>query len=100
MTKRPFNILWLTMDHVTFHHYRHTAGARPVLNTYEALCREGISFSSCKSVHPLCMPARATMLTGVYPHRHGGINNDTIPASSRNSSALRAFIPPATAIPT
>lgn len=65
------------MDHVTFHHYRHTAGARPVLNTYEALCREGISFSSCKSVHPLCMPARATMLTGVYPHRHGGINNDT-----------------------
>ena len=77
MTKRPFNILWLTMDHVTFHHYRHTAGARPVLNTYEALCREGISFSSCKSVHPLCMPARATMLTGVYPHRHGGINNDT-----------------------
>lgn len=77
MRKRPFNILWLTMDHVTFHHYRYTSGARPVLNTYESLCREGISFSRCKSVHPLCMPARASMLTGVYPHRHGGLDNDT-----------------------
>ena len=77
MRKRPFNILWLTMDHVTFHHYRYTSGARPVLNTYESLCREGISFSRCKSVHPLCMPARASMLTGVYPHRHGCLDNDT-----------------------
>ena len=70
------NILWLTMDHVTFHHYRCTQGARPVLSTYERLCREGTSFTACKSVHPLCLPARASMLTGLYSHNHGKVNND------------------------
>ena len=73
------NVLWLTMDHVTFHHYKNTLGARPVLDTYERLCREGVSFTNCKSVHPLCMPARASMLTGLYAHKHGKLNNDPQP---------------------
>ena len=76
MDESPRNILWLTMDHVTFHHYRLTQGARPVLQTYERLCREGICFSQCKSVQPLCMPARASMLTGLYGHHHGVYDND------------------------
>lgn len=71
------NILWLTMDHVTFHHYRCTQGARPVLTTYERLCRQGTAFTCCKSVHPLCTPARASMLTGLYSHNHGKTNNDS-----------------------
>lgn len=44
------NVLWLTMDHVTFHHYKNTLGARPVLDTDERLCRERVSFTSCEDI--------------------------------------------------
>lgn len=73
--KNP-NVLWLTMDHVTFHLYRHLSGALPVLNTYEDLCRRGTAFTNCKSTHPLCLPARATMLTGLYTHNHKKYRNE------------------------
>lgn len=70
------NVLWLTMDHVTFHHYRHMQGALPLLHTYEELCRQGTEFTNCKSAHPLCLPARATMLTGLYTHNHEKYRNE------------------------
>lgn len=70
------NVLWLTMDHVTFHHYRHMKGAKPILNTYEELCRKGTEFTNCKSVHPLCAPCRASMLTGLYTHKHKNYRNE------------------------
>lgn len=70
------NVLWLTLDHVTFHHYRHMKGARPILNTYEMLCHKGTEFTNCKSVHPLCAPARASMLTGLYTHNHKNYRNE------------------------
>lgn len=69
------NVLWLTMDHVTFHHYRHLKGALPTLDTYEKLARQGHAFTRCKSGHPLCLPCRASMLTGVYTHKHGQYRN-------------------------
>lgn len=53
------NVLWMTMDHVTFHHYRHMQGALPLLHTYEELCRQGTEFTNCKSAHPLCLPWHA-----------------------------------------
>ncbi len=69
------NILWIMLDHVTFRHYKMTQGARPVLPAYERLAREGMEFTNCHSVHPLCLPARASMLTGVYAHHHGKLDN-------------------------
>ncbi len=76
MSNEIKNVLWLTMDHVTFHHYRHARGARPSLPTYERLCREGTEFSGCRSVQPLCLPCRASMLTGLYSHQHGKRRNE------------------------
>lgn len=70
------NILWLTMDHVTFHHYRNLGGALPVLSTYEELCEAGTEFTNCKSTHPLCLPCRASMLTGLYTHKHQKYRNE------------------------
>ncbi|HHV60759.1 MAG TPA: sulfatase-like hydrolase/transferase [Clostridiaceae bacterium] len=72
--KQP-NIVWIVLDHVTFRHYKMTRGARPVLNTYERLASLGTEFINCHSVHPLCMPARASMLTGTYAHKHGKKRN-------------------------
>ena len=75
MKKKP-NILWLTLDHLTYSHYRNNKGAKPILPTWERICAEGTSFEQCKSVHPLCLPARASMLTGVYTHKHGMLRNE------------------------
>lgn len=75
---RP-NILFIMMDHVTFRHYRMTRGARPVLTAYERLAARGMEFTNCHSVHPLCLPARASILTGMYANRHGKLDNGGFP---------------------
>lgn len=74
-----FNILWVVLDHVTFRHFKLMQGAVPVLPAYERLAREGCEFTNCHSVHPLCLPARATMLTGVYANNHGKLDNGDYP---------------------
>lgn len=74
-----FNILWVVLDHVTFRHFKLMQGAVPMLPAYERLAREGCEFTNCHSVHPLCLPARATMLTGVYANNHGKLDNGDYP---------------------
>ena len=43
----------------------------------DRLSQEGIHFDNSYGVYSLCSPARATMLTGQYPHKHGITNNNT-----------------------
>jgi len=75
------NILWFTTDHQIYHQlltrYRHLC---PLPNA-ERICREGIRFRQAYTSCPLCSPARASMMTGVYPHRHGIRQN--VPAGGR-----------------
>jgi arylsulfatase A-like enzyme len=70
------NIVWLVQDHVTWKHLRDTKGPKPQLAAYERIASEGTVFDRAYSVHPLCTPARASMLSGVYPHKHGITRND------------------------
>ncbi len=37
---------------------------------------EGAIFRNAFVVHSLCSPSRATLLTGLYTHQHGVVNND------------------------
>ncbi len=69
--KRP-NIVWLVADHLAFSHHREHLN----LPTYDRLCAEGVAFEQAYSVCPQCGPARASMLTGQYPHHHGMLVND------------------------
>jgi N-acetylglucosamine-6-sulfatase len=52
----------------------------PVLKTpnIDRLAKEGALFRRFFVACPLCSPSRASYLTGVYPHRHGIINNDRL----------------------
>ena len=43
----------------------------------DRLSEEGVHFENGYGVYSLCSPARATMLTGQYPHKHGITNNNT-----------------------
>jgi len=69
------NIVWLMADHLVYAHHKELTGY-PQLPTFDRLAAEGTTFENAFSVCPLCGPARASMLTGVYPHRHGILRNE------------------------
>lgn len=43
--------------------------------TLDSLAAEGVRFARCITTSPLCMPARASFLTGQYPHNTGMWDN-------------------------
>ena len=74
---RPPNILILMSDQ----HRRDAMGAagNMVCRTpnLDALAASGVRFDSAYCANPVCVPARASLLTGLYTHHHGALNNDT-----------------------
>ncbi|HWB00870.1 MAG TPA: sulfatase-like hydrolase/transferase, partial [Pirellulales bacterium] len=44
----------------------------------DRLAREGMLFRKFYAATPLCSPSRASILTGLYPHKHRVINNDKL----------------------
>ncbi len=69
--KQP-NILFLMADQM-----RHDAlgcNGNPVISTpnYDRLAASGVNFSNSFSTNPICVPARASIATGCYPHRCTG----------------------------
>lgn len=42
----------------------------------DSLAANGMRFTEAYTASPVCSPARASMLTGLYPHEHGVIVND------------------------
>jgi len=64
---------------MTDHHALHAVGTygAPVCRTprIDALARDGIRFDRAYTPVCLCTPARASLLTGVYPHNHGAVYN-------------------------
>jgi len=76
-TGRPKNVLFLWTD-------QHKPGALgvdgdPVARTpnLDALARSGVRFSSAYCTNPVCVPSRASVLTGLYTHNHRAYNNGT-----------------------
>jgi choline-sulfatase len=49
----------------------------PVVSTpnLDALASEGVRFTDVVTQSPLCQPARASLITGRYPHQHGAVQN-------------------------
>lgn len=51
----------------------------PVIRTphIDRLAQEGVCFDAAYSVCPVCMPARGSFISGLYPHNHGLWSNYT-----------------------
>jgi arylsulfatase A-like enzyme len=76
MAERP-NIVFLLNDHQAYYRHGWDGGPKVRRPHHERLAAHGIAFERAYSACPLCGPARRTMLTGLYPHTHGEIKNDT-----------------------
>lgn len=72
---RP-NILLITTDQQRFDTISALGNSVIYTPHLNWLVREGISFVNCYSACPLCMPARATIMTGLEAHNHGQVGND------------------------
>jgi arylsulfatase A-like enzyme len=70
------NILLIVADHQAWYGHHRPGEFEYELPRFEAFAREGIRFDRAHCVAPLCTPARASMMSGVYPSRHGMIHNN------------------------
>ena len=71
---RP-NILFILADDMgygDFSCFNYGASQTPTL---DHLASEGLCLTQHYSASPVCAPARASLLTGRYPHRTGAIDN-------------------------
>lgn len=58
----------------------------------DRIANEGVQFRNAFATTPLCSPSRATILTGLYAHRHGITDNtDRSPASHQLATFPRAL---------
>lgn len=54
-------------------------GLNPICRTphIDQLAKEGMKFTNAYTPSAICGPARASLMTGLYPHKHGVIDNHT-----------------------
>ncbi len=58
----------------------------------DRIAREGMIFRNCFASTPLCSPVRASILTGLYAHKHGIVNNiDRSPQTHRMMTFQRVL---------
>ena len=70
ISQKP-NILWLIVDHMAFAgHYRQHLPDYHWPNL-EALAGQGVWFDRAYTTVPVCTPARASLMTGQRPSKHG-----------------------------
>src|SRR6476660_5486674 len=74
--KRP-NVLVVITDDQRWNAL--SCAGHPYLKTpnIDRLAREGVHFKNAFCTTSLCSPSRASILSGLYAHRHGVMNNFT-----------------------
>ncbi|MEM7333524.1 MAG: sulfatase-like hydrolase/transferase [Chloroflexota bacterium] len=69
------NILLIITDHQAYYGHNRPGEFEYVWPRFEQFCNEGVLFERAYTVCPLCTPARSSMMSGLYPSRHGLIWN-------------------------
>src|SRR5262249_5909905 len=86
----PPNVLILMSDQ----HKRSCMGAYgdTVAHTpnLDALATQSVRFTDAYCTNPVCTPSRASLLTGLYTHNHGSLNNST-PLPSKHKTIAHHF---------
>jgi arylsulfatase A-like enzyme len=76
VASRP-NVLFILLDDLRWDAVGYAG--HPHLQTphIDSLAREGVNFRNAFSTTSLCSPSRASLLSGLYAHKHGVTNNFT-----------------------
>ena len=86
MTDKP-NIIYIFSDQ-----HRGSAlgclGSSVITPNLDKLAMEGVNFTNCYTNSPLCMPARASMMSGKYVSEHGVWDNN-VGADPKGPSHVR-----------
>lgn len=85
-TERPPNVLFLLFDKCRTDAIGAYGERKVHTPNIDALARDGVVFDHCYTPQALCGPARASILTGLYPHAHGLRRNVYPMASGRTNS--------------
>jgi arylsulfatase len=73
-TRRP-NIILIITDQQRYDTIAALGYPYAITPTLDRLVREGMSFDACYISAAACVPARASLFTGLYPHTNGVISN-------------------------
>ena len=73
---RP-NLLLVTLDTTRADHLGAWGDAEARTPNLDALARRGLRFARCDTAAPVTLPSHATLLTGLFPPRHGVRDNGT-----------------------
>lgn len=73
---RPTNVLLIFADQMRGQAMGCAGNGELPTPNLDRLASEGTRFSRCYCNSPVCTPSRGSLLTGLYPHRHGAIIND------------------------
>ena len=71
------NLLLVTFDTTRADHLGCYGGESASTPHLDQLAIEGVLFENCIAVTPITLPSHASILTGLYPFRHGVRNNAT-----------------------
>lgn len=74
---RQKNLLFITTDQQRVDSLPCYGADFVIAPNLERLAAEGTVFESCYVSSPVCVPCRATMMTGQFPSAHGAMNNNT-----------------------
>ncbi len=67
----PPNIIIIQADQLGAHVFDADGDNRPATPAIDELAAQGVRFTKCYTPTPQTAPARASLLTGQYPHTHG-----------------------------
>ena len=74
---RPRNAILISIDTLRPDHLGCYGYPRPTSPHLDALARSGVRFTDVTAAAPWTLPSHATMLTGLYPSRHGVKSHQT-----------------------
>lgn len=72
------NVLFIISDQHRYDHMSCSGNRKLKTPNLDRLANEGVQFTNAFCTHPMCMPNRATLLTGLYPNVHGVRSNGMI----------------------
>ena len=72
------NVVWIVADQMKWSALRMYSEIGIEMPSLERLAAEGVRFQHAVTPHPLCVPARVSMMTSRYAHSTGSRRNETL----------------------